>query len=141
LFDGDYVLVAEDGANLLSRSTPIAFRASGRFWVNNHAHVLEATPEVDLGFLAHYINTLDLTTIITGTAQPKLTQRALNQIQLFIPPIDEQRLIAARIDRNLSIGDHLRKSLGAALQRATAMQRALVHEALFGGLGSIGRAK
>ena len=60
LFDGTFLLIGEDGANLLSRSTPIAFQASGRFWVNNHAHVLQALGEMSLSFLELYVNATQL---------------------------------------------------------------------------------
>src|SRR5690349_16741508 len=54
LFEGEYLLIAEDGANLLSRSTPIAFPATGRFWVNNHAHVVQPTGACSISYLAAY---------------------------------------------------------------------------------------
>jgi type I restriction enzyme S subunit len=106
LFDGDFLLIGEDGANLISRSTPIAFLASGRYWVNNHAHVLQAGPELSNSWLCWYINMIDLTPFVTGTAQPKLTQAALNSIVVPIPSVAEQQQILrliktafARIDR------------------------------------------
>ena len=55
LFDGEFLLIGEDGANLLARSSPIAFLASGQFWVNNHAHVLAFNGRADLGYLAHFL--------------------------------------------------------------------------------------
>ncbi len=98
IFDGTYLLVAEDGANLLSRSTPIAFTAKGRFWVNNHAHILQTKANCSLDYLQHYLNWLDVAPYVTGTAQPKLTQKALNRIPVPLPPIDEQQRIMARVN-------------------------------------------
>jgi type I restriction enzyme S subunit len=102
LFDGDYLLIAEDGANLLSRSTPIAFKASGKFWVNNHAHVVRTTGDMPLSFLANYLNGTDLTFSITGSAQPKLTQAALNRLPVPLPPIEEQAHIVAEIEKQFT---------------------------------------
>lgn len=98
LFDGNYLLVAEDGANLLSRNTPIAFPASGRFWVNNHAHVLGTTGRVELRYLQHFLNSFDLQFIVTGSAQPKLTQAALNAIEVPVAPLAEQRRLVAKLE-------------------------------------------
>lgn len=103
LFDGNYLLIAEDGANLLSRNTPIAFQASGQFWVNNHAHIVQTVCEIPLAFLEHYLNSKDLTQYITGSAQPKLTQAAMNKIPVPLPSIAEQQRIVAEVERHLSV--------------------------------------
>ena len=96
IFDGRYLLVAEDGENLRSRKTPIAFFASGKFWVNNHAHVIRAIPELaDDYFLMSHIQYSDISGYITGTAQPKLSQTNLKAIELTLPPLPVQRKIAA----------------------------------------------
>lgn len=95
LFDGRYLLVPEDGENLNSRKLPIAYFADGRFWVNNHAHIIKAKPEVaDDVFLKHAINSLDISGYITGAAQPKLTQANLRRIGILAPSIETQRRIA-----------------------------------------------
>ena len=97
IFDGHYLLLAEDGANLLSRSTPIAFEAGGRFWVNNHAHVLTTHGNIPLRYLEHQLNATDLSFHVTGTAQPKLTQKNMNLIPVALAPSAEQhRLVADR---------------------------------------------
>lgn len=116
IFDGDYLLIAEDGANLLSRSTPIAFRASGRFWVNNHAHVIQLRGGIPLGYLQWYLNGTNLQFFITGTAQPKLNQLNLNRIPVPLAPISEQHRIVAKIEELLSDLD----AGVAALKRAMA---------------------
>jgi len=72
LFDKELLLIGEDGANLLSRSTPIAFIAKGKYWVNNHAHVLDACCNLDLNYICYYINAISLAQYVTGTAQPKM---------------------------------------------------------------------
>lgn len=111
LFDGTYLLVAEDGANLLSRSTPIAFTATGRFWVNNHAHILKTKDACSLDYLQHYLNWLDVAPYVTGSAQPKLTQKALNRIPLPLPPLAEQRRIVAKIDSIIARSQKARAEL------------------------------
>lgn len=111
LFEGDFLLIAEDGANLLSRSTPIAVRASGRFWVNNHAHVVQPTEATTLEFLKLFFDGSDLQEFVTGTAQPKLTQAALNRIVLPLPPLAEQKRIAAKVEAVLAKVNSARQRL------------------------------
>ncbi|MBN1641909.1 MAG: restriction endonuclease subunit S [Anaerolineae bacterium] len=96
IFDGRYLLIAEDGENLNSRKTPIAFLASGKFWVNNHAHIVRARPGIaDDYFLMCYLEASDVSGYITGTAQPKLSQTNLKAIPIRLPPLPIQRKIAA----------------------------------------------
>jgi type I restriction enzyme S subunit len=83
LFEGEYVLVAEDGENLRSRKQPIAFLVSGKFWVNNHAHVLKVRDNAaNSRFVVHAINQASLAGLITGAAQPKLTKANLERLRL-----------------------------------------------------------
>ncbi|SRR6266545_3975485 len=94
LFDGDYLLIAEDGENLRTRTTPIAFMARGKFWVNNHAHVVQANGEADTRFLAYALSATNISAYLTGSTIPKLTQANLNRVMLSVPPLEEQRTIA-----------------------------------------------
>ena len=92
-FEGDYLLISEDGANLLARSTPIAFSISGKNWVNNHAHVLKfETPELQK-YVEIYLNSLDLSKYISGGAQPKLNQDNLNKIPIPLPSSGVKRIV------------------------------------------------
>ena len=101
LFDEDLILIAEDGANLLSRSSPLAFIARGRYWVNNHAHILK--PQAgNIDFFVNLLEAVDYSPFVTGAAQPKLTSEALSNVELPIPPRNEQDLIAAFIGRKTS---------------------------------------
>ncbi|MFI5093734.1 MAG: restriction endonuclease subunit S [Candidatus Acidiferrales bacterium] len=96
LFDGRYLLISEDGENLNSRKTPIAFFACGKFWVNNHAHIVKAKPGVaDDDFLMYWLEGNDISGYITGAAQPKLSQANLRKIELSLPCLSEQRKITA----------------------------------------------
>lgn len=95
--EGDHLLIGEDGANLLARSSPIAFIAKGQYWVNNHAHVLGYNGKVLLVFLEFFINLIDLTPYISGSAQPKLNRKNMDQIKIFCPPMMLQNQFAERI--------------------------------------------
>ena len=95
LFDGEYVLVAEDGENLNSRKLPVAFMARGQFWVNNHAHIIKGKKGIaDDRFLIGWFAQADIKGYITGAAQPKLSQANLKRIALTAPPFPVQRKIA-----------------------------------------------
>ena len=95
IFDGDYLLVAEDGENLRTRQTPIAFLARGRFWVNNHAHIVAGNESrADTRFLAYALRHADIDAYLTGAVMPKLTQGNLNRIEISHPLLPEQRAIA-----------------------------------------------
>ena len=95
-YDGRFLLVPEDGENLRSRKLPIAFFATGRFWVNNHAHVLRGREGVaDDDFLKHWLNNADIGGFVTGAAQPKLSQDGLRRIPITIPTLALQRRIAS----------------------------------------------
>lgn len=99
LFDGEYLLVGEDGANLIARSTPIAFKATGKFWANNHAHILKTSEDVSLSYLMYYINNIDLKKYVTGTAQPKLTQQSMNRIVVPVPRLEIQQKIVSILEK------------------------------------------
>ena len=107
LFDKPLLLIGEDGANLISRSTPIAFIAYGKYWVNNHAHVIDSLEFITLKYLEIYINAIDLKSFVTGTAQPKLNQANLNQIPIMLPPLEEQERIVAKVDELFELIDEL----------------------------------
>ena len=92
IFDGDYLLVSEDGANLLARSTPIAFSISGKNWVNNHAHVLKFNFAELQKYVEIYLNSIDLSKYISGGAQPKLNQDNLNRIPIPVPLDDDDEV-------------------------------------------------
>ena len=98
IFDGTYLLVSEDGANLLMRNTPIAFTIFGKTWVNNHAHVLSFTNYPIHIFVEYFLNLLDLSYIVRGCAQPKLTQASLNEIKVFDVPLVLQQEFASKIE-------------------------------------------
>lgn len=105
IFDERLLLIGEDGANLLSRSKDNAFFAEGKYWVNNHAHVLDATDKNLLDFVAIVINAMKLDDFITGSAQPKLSQDNLNKIPIALPPLQEQKRIVKELNHWFSLVD------------------------------------
>ncbi|HCT9707752.1 TPA: restriction endonuclease subunit S [Citrobacter werkmanii] len=107
IFDKPLLLIGEDGANLINRSTPIAFMAHGQFWVNNHAHVIDGISEEYLNYLCIYINAISLENYITGTAQPKMNQAKMNTILIGLPPEHEQLKIKNKVTELLSLCDQL----------------------------------
>ena len=99
IFDGDYLLVSEDGANLLARNTPISFSISGKSWVNNHAHVLKFDTYAERKYIEYYLNSIDLTPYISGAAQPKLNKKNLEGIFVPNPTLKEKERIVALLDK------------------------------------------
>ena len=95
IFDGEYILVAEDGNNLKTLDDPIVTWASGKFWVNNHAHILGSTDKANLRYVYYYLMAHDLRGLITGSAQPKLNQHNLGQYELNLPSREVQDEVAA----------------------------------------------
>ena len=120
IFDGTYLLIAEDGENLKSKKQNIAQVAKGKFWVNNHAHIVQTNELCDLQYLHYLINSMDLSGYITGSAQPKLSQANLNAVTLQLPFIDEQKKIVAilgslddKIELNNKINENLQQQAAA----------------------------
>ncbi len=115
IFDGDYLLISEDGANLLARSTPIAFSISGKTWVNNHAHVLEFDSYAERRFVEYYLNSINLSPFISGAAQPKLNKANLNKIPIPAVPVDAQKRIVSILDKFDALVNDLSAGLPAEI--------------------------
>ncbi len=99
IFDEELVLLAEDGGNFGSKSRPVAYRISGKSWVNNHAHVLRAKKEyVDIDFLGYTLMFYDVTPYITGSTRGKLNKSDASRIPISIPPLEIQKKIVERLD-------------------------------------------
>lgn len=104
LFDGQYILIGEDGANILTRSSTLAFVVEGKFWVNNHAHIFQSK-KGDNTFLATYLESLNYEKYNSGTAQPKLNLENLKKVIVANPSKDEQTKIASflsNVDEKIS---------------------------------------
>ena len=92
--DGEFLLISEDGKALELRSKPIAFLASGKIWVNNHAHVQQCTDECNMVYLMYHINFMDISIWVTGIDQKKLNRANLDTIPIALPPIELQEQFA-----------------------------------------------
>lgn len=119
IFDGSYLLLAEDGENLKTRSTPIAFMADGKFWVNNHAHILRGNERNDTHFLCYALQIADVTSYLSGSTRPKLTQGDMKRIPVFCPPLADQRAIAhilGSLDDKIELNRQMNQTLEAMAQ-------------------------
>lgn len=114
IFDGEYLLIAEDGENLKSKKQNIAQIATGKFWVNNHAHIVTGNEKCDTRYLCYLINSMDLSGYITGSAQPKLSQANLNAVQLSMPTLEQQNRIVeylVAIDNKIALNELINNNL------------------------------
>lgn len=114
IFDGTYLLIAEDGENLKSQKQKIAQVVDGQFWVNNHAHIVQGNELCDTRYLCYLLNSMDLSGYITGSAQPKLSQANLNSLILHLPSIREQRTIVEYLymfDKKISVNQQINDNL------------------------------
>ena len=139
LFDKDLLLIGEDGANLLTRSTPIAFIASGKYWVNNHAHVIDCNSNyINLNYIKFFINAISLAKYVTGTAQPKMNQEKMNSIPVALPPLAVQNAIVAKLEQVLPLVDAYENALLQKEELKSALpdkiKKAILQEAITGQL-------
>jgi len=131
LFDQPHLLVAEDGANLLSRSTPLAFIASGKYWVNNHAHILSPRSG-SLKYWEGVLQSYDFSPQVSGAAQPKLTSESLGSIPVPLPPKDERNAIALFLDEQTTMLDGIVDETKTAIDCLTEYRTALISAAVTG---------
>lgn len=116
IFDGTYLLIAEDGENLKSKKQNIAQVVEGQFWVNNHAHIVQGNEFCDTRYLCYLLNSMDLSGYVTGSAQPKLSQANLNAVTLFLPPISIQKNIVEYLymfDKKIAVNQQINDNLAA----------------------------
>ncbi|MCC5954209.1 MAG: restriction endonuclease subunit S [Acidimicrobiia bacterium] len=124
IFDGRFILIPEDGENLRSRKLPIAYFAEGRFWVNNHAHIVKAKPGVAMDrFVQSAIEASDIGPFVTGAAQPKLSQANLRRLPLRVPPLAEQSAIASILDAIDDLIENNRRRVEVLEEMARAIYR------------------
>ena len=113
IFDGEYLLIGEDGGNFFTEKE-VAFIVNGKFWPNNHVHVLEGLTFNTINYLKNFLNSLNFKKmdIITGIAVPKLNQTNMNNIIIPLPPLEEQKCIVAKIDSIMNYLDIIEKEIG-----------------------------
>ncbi len=133
IFEGEFILVGEDGANLLSRSTPLAFIAKGKFWVNNHAHILKVV-NGEIIYFANLLQSIDYTPFIEGSAQPKLTAENLKKITILSPLKSEQKLISNYLDKKTSKIDKTIEKDTQLIELLKEKRTALINHAVTKGL-------
>ena len=119
-FDGNFILISEDGENLKTRKTPIAFKAFGKFWVNNHAHIIKGKTDYLDDLLIYFFSNLDLNQYLTGAVQPKLNKATLLSIPINLPSAEkEQKAIAgvlSSLDNKIDLLHRQNKTLEALAQ-------------------------
>ncbi|MBD2147484.1 restriction endonuclease subunit S [Sphaerospermopsis sp. FACHB-1194] len=131
IFDEPTILIAEDGANLLSRSTPLAFIAEGKYWVNNHAHILKPFSG-NFKYWANLLCIIEYDYWITGSAQPKLTKDNLGSIKLADPPLHEQQKIAEYLDQKTAEIEEQKAKIQQAIDLLKEYRTALITNAVTG---------
>ena len=133
IFDEDLLLISEDGANLLARSTAIAFSISGPSWVNNHAHVLRFENLVDQKYVEHYLESINIDDFVSGAAQPKLNQASLNKIPIPWPnELAARRQIVQRIEDAIRLTSEHHEALIAAKIETTQLRSSVLASAFAG---------
>lgn len=130
--DDTVLLIGEDGANLRMRNLPLVYRASGKFWVNNHAHILKVHSDNNYGFIAYLLEAGDYTVYITGSAQPKLSQFNLMRFPIVIPPVKEQEEINAYLDNKCLIIDQLIQEKQLLIDDLETYKYSVIFEAVTG---------
>ena len=128
IFDDDLILLGEDGANILMRSTPLAFLVSGKIWVNNHAHVLKTKQGFNRYYVCNYLETLSYDKYNTGTAQPKLNREVCEKIPVLLPPEEEQN----RISTLMTVWDTSIEKQSELIEKLKLRKRALMQQLLTG---------
>ena len=134
IFDGEYLLISEDGANLLARTTPIAFIAKGKFWVNNHAHIVKAKEVTSHEFIENYFAILNISRWVTGAAQPKFNQEKLNSVPIPLPPIAEQKRIVSVVQKQQAVCQSLEQDVERLRVQAKKLRESILASAFSGKL-------
>lgn len=130
IFEGTFLLIAEDGMNLINRTKPIALTAAGQFWVNNHAHIVAAGEAIELTYIQELLNLTDLRDFVTGIDQMKLTRTNMDRIPVPIPPLALQEEFAHRAAEVRE----LEAAQAASRQRLEALFQSVLYRAFNGDL-------
>ena len=129
--DDKVLLIGEDGANLIMRNLPLVYKAEGKFWVNNHAHILKPKKD-DYDYMAHALEAANYHNYITGSAQPKLSQENLQAVKIPVPPLSEQQSIASYLDTKCSEIDSLIAIKQQKIETLKDYKKSVIYEAVTG---------
>lgn len=133
LFDEPAILLAEDGGFFGSTHQPIAYLVEGKYWVNNHAHVLRPTPMINVHFLHHALRIRpDVGSMVSGSTRGKLNQEIASSVPIPLPPLDEQQRIAAALDARLAAAESARRAAEQQIATIDGMCAALMRQAFAG---------
>lgn len=132
IFDENLLLIGEDGANLRLRNLPLVYAASGKYWVNNHAHILQPKTEIDYRYAFYQLELIDLENYLTGSTQPKLTAENLGLIPFVVPRLSEQREIVAYLDARTVEIDGLIEDKYLMVDKLREYRKSLISEAVTG---------
>ena len=116
LFDGEFILVGEDGSVITENGNPIITWAVGKIWVNNHAHIIQSNGKVNFRFLFHYLHIIDIKKLVHGNI-PKLTGKDFKELQIPVPPMDVQERIVKVLDNFDAICSDLGIGLPAEIEK------------------------
>ena len=130
--DDTVLLIGEDGANLRMRNLPLVYKATGKFWVNNHAHILKPKEGRDYDFMAYALEAGDYNDFITGSAQPKLSQANLMAYPIALPPLPEQQAIADYLDEKCAAIDALVAEKEKLIADLETYKKSLIFEMVTG---------
>lgn len=141
IFDGEYILLAEDGGYFDNPLKKVAYQVSGKFWVNNHAHILSPCGGIACPFLTHFLNSIDWMPYVSGTTRLKLTQGKMKEILFRLPPLAEQRRIVARIEALQSRSRKAKEALDAIPSLLEKLRQSILAAACSGKLTENWREK
>lgn len=130
--DDTVLLIGEDGANLRMRNLPLVYRASGKFWVNNHAHILKVNEQNNYSYMAYLLEAGDYTTYITGAAQPKLSQFNLMRFPIPIAPRQEQDAIEEYLNKKTGEIESLIAEKESLIADLESYKKSLIFEVVTG---------
>lgn len=139
--DDKVLLIGEDGANLVMRNLPLIYKAEGKFWVNNHAHILKPKDGIDYDYMYYTLEMADYSTFITGSAQPKLSQENLCNVEYPIPSLSEQQQISSYLDYKVGQIDSSLAKIVEQIEDLKSYRQSVISEAVTKGLNPNAKMK
>ena len=135
LCDFEAILLGEDGAPFLEFMKNKAYIVSGKYWVNNHAHILKTKENIaNNKFICHFLNILDYTPYVSGTTRLKLNQSSMKQIKIPLPPLETQNQIVQILESKFAHLEKLAQFVNASLENLQRLKSSLLNQAFKGEL-------